>query len=274
MNWSRILFWRIWLVLLTILAFHIGPFAAQAKTGSQPQVVFWSWYHDDDLRAAPGAVASLTNRIFVDGTVVKDTPRLNRLRLKPHTSRIAVVRIDVKALPPKDKQGVLVNILVERILASTVRGRGVLSGLQIDYDATLDQRQFYAQLLDCLRKRMPHGLPLSTTALASWCMADQWLSQAHLEKQVDFFVPMLFTMGDGRQSALSYLQKYGLKSPGGPLCAGFSLDDPEPLQVMINSGKFSQVACVYFFSSKPWNQVRVIQALHLLAKGKNCDSGY
>lgn len=271
---SPLSLWRISLVFFSLLLLSSWTLAVRADTGTHPQVVFWSWYHDDDLRAAPGAVASLTNRIQVDGMVVKDTPRLNRLRLKPHSARIAVVRIDVKALPAKEKQGVLVNSLVERILASTVRGRGALSGLQIDYDATFDQRQFYIDLLKCLRQRMPRGLPLSITALASWCMADQWLSQSHLEKQVEFFVPMLFTMGDGRQSALSYLSKYGLKSPGGPLCVGFSLDDPEPLQVMIKGGKFGQVACVYFFCSKPWNQDRVTRALQMLAKGKNCDSGH
>jgi len=268
---------RLWLCFLMVFisGINILPVAAaQPQSFAKPEIVFWSWYHDDDLRLAPGKVACLTNRILVDGNNIREMPRLNRLQVRPHTERIAVVRIDVRSLPAQNKQGALVESLVERILSSTVRGRGVLTGLQIDYDATLDQRQFYINLLDCLRKRMPRGLPLSITTLASWCMADQWLSQAHLDGKVDFFVPMLFTMGGGRQSALRYLKAHGLKAPAGPLCVGFSLDDPEPLQVMIKGGKFSQVACVYFFCSKPWNQNRVTSALNILAEGKNRDSGH
>ena len=45
-----------------------------------------------------------------------------------------------------------------------------------DFDATRSQRPFYRDLLVDLRSQMPADLPLSITALASWCSFDDWLA--------------------------------------------------------------------------------------------------
>jgi len=57
--------------------------------------------------------------------------------------------------------------------------------VQIDFDARRSQRRFYVRLLRDLRRRMPPSLPLSITALASWCAYDDWLSGLPIELRPD-----------------------------------------------------------------------------------------
>ena len=49
--------------------------------------------------------------------------------------------------------------------ASLPRVRGV----QIDFDAAGHERAFYRALVLAVRQAIGHGLPMSITALASWC---------------------------------------------------------------------------------------------------------
>jgi hypothetical protein len=60
-----------------------------------------------------------------------------------------------------------------------------IAAVQADFDATRSQRAFYRGLLMELRRRMPENLPLSITALASWCSDDRWLGE--LPMDVDDF---------------------------------------------------------------------------------------
>ena len=52
----------------------------------------------------------------------------------------------------------------------------VFLAIQIDFDATKSERSFYRELITDLRQRLPANVHLSITALASWCMDDDWLS--------------------------------------------------------------------------------------------------
>jgi len=56
--------------------------------------------------------------------------------------------------------------------------------VQVDFDATTTQRQFYRTLLIELRKRMPPATKLSITALASWCQGDNWLANLPIDEAV------------------------------------------------------------------------------------------
>ena len=65
-----------------------------------------------------------------------------------------------------------------------------IQALQVDFDATVSQRAFYRDVLQQLRRRLPASMPLFT-ALASWCIFDDWLAGL----PVDEVVPMVFAWG-------------------------------------------------------------------------------
>jgi hypothetical protein len=109
--------------------------------------------------------------------------------------------------------------------------------LQVDFDAVASERAFYRTMLWDLRRRLPAQMPLSITALASWCESDGWISGL----PVDEAVPMLFRMGPDRYS------------PGadfsGELCrssVGISTDE---LPARIPAGRR-----VYVFHPRSWSE--------------------
>ena len=121
--------------------------------------------------------------------------------------------------------------------ATAIAAAGDIPGvraLQVDFDATLSQRPFYRALLSKLRQRIAPTMPLSMTALTSWCQSDSWISGLPVVEAV----PMLFRMGPGQHPARTF-------SPS--LCrssAGVSLDEPlrEP----------PSAARLYIFNPRPW----------------------
>ncbi|MDX6611924.1 MAG: hypothetical protein QOD75_1110, partial [Blastocatellia bacterium] len=130
--------------------------------------------------------------------------------------------------------------VIELVLKSLERSN--VSALQIDYDAATSEREFYRGVLLGLRARMPDNLPLSMTALASFCVGDRWLS----DLPVDEAVPMIFRMGaDDRQIK-------NLLAGGGdfhePLCRasyGVALDEPVTLS-------FRDSRRRYIFNRRSW----------------------
>ncbi len=73
--------------------------------------------------------------------------------------------------------------------------------VQIDFDATVSERPFYRQLLEDLRRELL--VPLSITALASWCLGDRWLE----DLPIDEAVPMLFRVGIDEDAIRAYLSR-------------------------------------------------------------------
>ena len=80
-----------------------------------------------------------------------------------------------------------------------------IAALQIDFDAASSQRRFYRDLLTDLRHDLPATLPLSITAIASWCMYDDWLASL----PIDEAVPMLFRMGPDAERVRAYFAQGG-----------------------------------------------------------------
>jgi hypothetical protein len=60
---------------------------------------------------------------------------------------------------------------------------------------------------------MPEAIPLSMTALASWCSYDDWIGRL----PVDEAVPMLFRMEPDRRHAPQDLPQFKIREP---LCMG------------------------------------------------------
>src|SRR5215470_19301455 len=161
-----------------------------------PRVTLWAWETPEDLRhlaVANYAVAYLDRTIFIADRV-STLPRRQPLLLSGNASVMAVVRIE--AVPERaqlhspDLPARVAELVVEAARRSNA------SSLQIDFDAARSQLPFYRNLIEETRRRMPAGMPLSITALASWCAQPGWMQ----DLPVDEAVPMLFRMGRSRQA--------------------------------------------------------------------------
>jgi hypothetical protein len=191
-----------------------------------PRIIVWAWERPEDLQSLSGrdvGVAYLAKTFFVSANGYQERPRLQPLAVASDTWMMAVVRIE--AAPGKvEWDAATLDTLALRIAAlSKVAG---VHALQVDFDATASQRDFYGKLLARIRRHLAPGVPLSITALASWCMEDDWVSTL----PVDEAVPMLFRMGKGTRQVRAYV-----RAGGGFVetsCAGsvgLSTDEPLPL---------------------------------------------
>ncbi len=159
---------------------------------SFPRLILWSWERPDDLRFLDQrsvGVAFLARSFTLRGDDVVVRPRMQPLRVPPGAMVIAVARIeaDLSGAPALSSQqgSQLASGIAELARLPDIRA------VQVDFDAKRSEREFYRAVLIDLRRRLPESMPLSITALASWCMGDNWLNGL----PIDEAVPMLFEMG-------------------------------------------------------------------------------
>jgi hypothetical protein len=189
--------------LLWLLAAPVRP---------KPDLIPWAWERSEDLRFA-NTVAFYAGIITLTGDRVDVEPRRNPLQLAKNTHRIAVIRIETKHAT-----------LDERQRADTLRAIRKLfrnaEELQIDFDASVRERDFYRALL-----REVKAPRLSITALTSWCFDDRWLS----DLPIDEAVPMYFRMGRDAHFVRAHLARGdAIPEPRCRSSAGISLDEPLP----------------------------------------------
>jgi hypothetical protein len=179
------------------------PVSAHIKSirlATLPHTTLWAWERPEDLTTInprATAVAYLDRTILLGPPSASPNvivePRRQPLAVPDAATLIAVVRIEAPPglVPSADqRQQTLAT------LADSASQPGI-AAFQVDFDATRLQRPFYAELLKELRSQMPPGLPLSITALASWCSYDDWIAAL----PVDEAVPMLFRMEPDRRRA-------------------------------------------------------------------------
>ena len=126
------------------------------------------------------AVAFLARTITLPSSTTAPSihSRLQPLRVPPATKLIAVVRIED---PPNRSANALalpINSDLRVQLATQIaelQSIAAVRAIQIDFDATTSEHDFYAALLRDVRRRLRPDLSLSITALASWCIGDSWL---------------------------------------------------------------------------------------------------
>ena len=154
---------------------------------------------------------------------------------------MAVVRIEVPVagahLDAPNLPGQVTNLILRSA------GKPRTSALQIDFDATRSQRAFYANLLREVRKRMPAGMPLSITALASWCADDDWIASL----PVDEAVPMFFRMGGDRRASNGPGWTYPIHEPLCRTSAGVATDETWPA--------IPRDARIYVFHPGAWTPI-------------------
>ncbi len=153
-----------------------------------PRVFIWVWERPQDLRwldTRSVGVAFLARTVCprADGVVVR--PRMQPLLAPPDTVLMAVVRVESGGHAERADVAQTARAIADAAAQPGVRA------LQVDFDAVASERSFYRALLEDLRRRLPGRMPLSMTALASWCEADGWISGLPVAEAV----PMLFRMG-------------------------------------------------------------------------------
>jgi len=235
------------IILLPILLV-IFPARNSTTVESLPPVMLWAWERPENLtfldpQTAGVAFLAKTITLRDDKTIAK--PRLQPLQLARDTKVIAVVRIETDRASLSAAQ-----------LQQTAHEISMLSGVsvvQIDFDATVSQRDFYRELLRRVRRELSPSVGLSITALASWCARDNWIA----DLPVDEAVPMLFRMGVERRQFQRRLES------GQPfeasICrnsAGVSTDEPVTVPTIDR---------LYIFNPQPWTKdsfARAMEAFH------------
>jgi len=152
--------------------------------------MLWAWENPEQLDfidPRQAGVAFLAKTLLARDGHLTVRPRVQPLHVPTGTVLMAVVRLETRGaeLPlPAD---------AATAIAQTAQLAGVRA-LQIDFDAKASDRPFYRELIGLVRRQLPAGVPLSITALASWCNYDAWINDLPVAEAV----PMLFRMGPDR----------------------------------------------------------------------------
>jgi hypothetical protein len=221
-----------------------APAIPAARISKLPPLILWAWERPEQLQqldARKVGVAFLARTIYLRSDRVVVQPRLQPLNVAPNTMLIAVARIesDQKERPSLNSAQMLE---VAGAIAQLSRLPGVVA-VQIDFDATRSERDFYRNLLFRVREELPQTTLLSITALASWCKGDNWLD----DLPIDEAVPMLFRMGvESNQIRSQLAAGETFQSGKCQSSAGLSVD--EPLASLPSTRRR------YFFNPKSWSQ--------------------
>jgi hypothetical protein len=210
-----------------------------------PPIILWAWERPEDLRfltSSRHGVAFLAQTLVLKADDVIHKPRRQPLKLSPATRAIAVSRVESlkttgeRPFLSQGQKTKLVNLINETLKLPAVWA------IQIDFDAVTSERIFYRSLLEELRSKLPDDIPLSITALASFCVGDRWIQNL----PVDEAIPMAFRMGTDSQKIKSLIADgHDFR---GELCQrsyGIALD--EPLKA-----DFDDSRRVYVFNSRSW----------------------
>lgn len=236
---------------LALAAGHTTAHPFRAEKLSSPKIFFWAWDEPEDMRALAGrdaGVAYLAATMLLDKSL-RVSPRLQSLRLAPGTPLISVVRVETRRGFRDAPQ--LRRALTDAIL--DVTSRAGTSAVQIDFDATRSEREFYAGVLRDLRTKLPLGTTLSMTALLSWCAHDDWIHAL----PIDEAVPMYFRLGKEAHNVYNGDSAYAIREPLCSTSAGVATDEPSRNLALANKR-------VYVFNPRPWSG----RQLQLLARAR------
>jgi hypothetical protein len=212
-----------------------------------PKIILWAWERPEQLgfiNTREVGVAYLARTIFLRDDRVITRPRLQPLSVPPDARLIAVARIETAVDAPPALSPLQRTRVVKKI-AGLAQNKSIV-GIQIDFDARESERAFYRDLLFDLRKQLPASIKLSITALASWCIGDNWIEGL----PIDEAVPMLFRMGADRQEITNYLKSgREFRAPLSQHSIGISTD--EPLKGLPSGRR------VYIFNPRSWTEEQV-----------------
>ena len=276
------LFWVLPHSLRSLAALEPEPSLRMTKL---PNVYLWAWERPEDLRflpqgkvgvaflaktISPASMAPSSQEMTDDqrnGIFIR--PRLQPLRISPDTPLIAVTRIETSQrmvatnYGSGEKSPIPVSASQIAIMANVIADTATIPGvtaIQIDFDATASEHNFYRALLLEVRKRLPSEIPLSITALASWCIGDRWLEQLP-PGTIDEAVPMLFRMGAGERKIENYVStKTSFRVTACNSSVGVSTDEAFSRGLLDGNYSFNKYdrnpMRVYVFNPRAWDQAQ------------------
>lgn len=241
---------RIWpLLILSALACFLNSSCSQVPVDhrGRPQKILWAWERPEDLRSIDTkkvGVAFLVQTLQLKNDGVVLVPRRQPLEIAPETYLIAVTRIETAMGSEKvsslsvEQRGKIVEYLKKTVELPRV------VEVQIDFDASLSERPFYKDLIFATRTAIDSNVPVTITALASWCSSDRWLDGL----PIDDAIPMLFDIGNDES---------GVR---GSIANGEDWNEPKCRKsygVSINSHPIEGMKkdrTIYYFKSSPWTE--------------------
>jgi hypothetical protein len=238
---------------LTAAAWTLHARAQHSRMSSLPDTTLWAWQRPEKfsfLNPQKSAIAVLAETITL-ATPTRFEARTQPISAPDGTDYIAVIRIQAPA--SADLSDATRGHVVDSIAAFASNPH--THAIQIDFDATVSQREFYRALLKDLRARLPKEMPLSMTALVSWCEGDDWIA----DLPVDEAVPMYFRMGvDEQNIRRTHMDVKNLREPLCRSSVGISLDEPWP--------RFDSRVRVYEFAPAAWTEDDYRRTMERLAR--------
>ena len=230
------------LAFLALLAYvWIGNWSGPLTTSAVPEYYLWAWRRPEDLSfIEPGSAhaAIWTATIFIEDGRMSVERRTVPVTYPADIDIVAVTRLEVRGV---------YGIEMARSVAAAIFETGAAFRpveYQVDFDTLLSQRSFYRLLLLELRNIIGDA-KLSITALASWCLLDNWITIL----PIDSAVPMVYRLGTQRESIVKKLRAKGAFPE--PICAGnvgFSADEPAVW--------LRDLERVFLFHPLPWTRER------------------
>lgn len=242
------------LALLLVAGLALAPprISTLKRPPTPAQIFFWAWDEPEDMRSLVdrhdqndqhdqhdqhAGVAYLAATIKLDGAI-HISPRLQPLSLAPTTPLVAVVRLETR---PGFRDTPQVRNAVTTAILNVANHPGI-NAIQIDFDATRSEREFYKAVLTQTRAVLPQTTTLSITALLSWCAHDDWIHAL----PIDEAVPMYFRLGREAHNILNGDSAYAIREPLCGSSAGIATDEPSR-NVPLDRKR------VYIFNPRPWS---------------------
>ncbi|CAM6004015.1 unnamed protein product [Sphagnum balticum] len=230
-----------------------GSQATRKSLSTLKSVVLWSWQNDDNLIFIDPdkvSVAGYCGTILIDRERVNFRPRLNALLVPDGTVVMPVFRV-VTRHPEEPLKEASIAEAVDTI-AQCLKARPS-PVVQIDFDATVAERRSYLALLKSLRLALPRDTAISVTALASWCLFDQWLERG----AADEAVAMMFSMGRGQRETLQAVQKIPFATAlSAKVSLGISANEPSTNRELKSRAVIRQAERIYIFATGGWSKER------------------
>ncbi|MBS1957810.1 MAG: DUF3142 domain-containing protein [Cyanobacteria bacterium SZAS-4] len=227
-----------------------------------PRKVLWAWKRAEDLSGINPhefGVAYLACHILLSEDKVEWQSRNQPLKVPPNTVVVPTVRIDVDH---RKKTALSAKQVMEttRLILKAARAPHAAQ-VQIDFDALETERDFYRALLKNLRQNLPEKMPISITALASWCLFDNWIK----DLPIDESVPMMFSLGRERDKVLLYFRSHrDFLDERAKRSLGLSLEDTGVNELMIPITEKRKIPVrIYVFTKTAWTDKK-LQAVNTM----------